>query len=46
VRLIKERGVSYVLAVSCLFSTSHSEQGHIIGPTLNIVPLNEKRMAT
>jgi len=34
-----------VLAVSCLFSTSHSEQGHIIGPTLNIVPLNEKRMA-
>jgi hypothetical protein len=34
-----------VLAASCLFSTSHSEQGHIIGPTLNIIPLNEKRMA-
>jgi hypothetical protein len=34
-----------VLAVSCLFSTSHSDQGHIIGPTLNVVPLNETRMA-
>jgi hypothetical protein len=34
-----------VLAVSCLFSTSHSEQRDIIGPTLNIVPLDEKRMA-
>jgi hypothetical protein len=34
-----------VLAVSSLFSISHSEQGDIIGPTLNIVPLNEKRMA-
>jgi hypothetical protein len=34
-----------VLAVSALFSTSHSEQGDIIGPTLNIVPMNEKRTA-
>jgi hypothetical protein len=34
-----------VVAASCLFSTSHSEAGHIIGPTLNIIPLNEKSTA-
>jgi hypothetical protein len=34
-----------VLAASCLFSTCHSEEGHIIGPTLNIVPLNATRTA-
>lgn len=32
-----------VLAVSSLFSTGFTEQGDMIGPTLNIVPLNEKK---
>lgn len=39
------RNQAPVLAVSCLFSTSHSEQGHIIGPTLNIAPLDENGRA-
>lgn len=32
-----------VLAASSLFSTGFTEEGDIIGPTLNIVPLNETK---
>jgi hypothetical protein len=32
-----------VLAASALFSTGFTKEGDIIGPTLNIVPLNEKK---
>ena len=34
-----------VLAVSAFFSTSHNEQGGLIGPTLNVIPLGVKLTA-
>jgi len=32
-----------VIAVSCLFSVDFTKEGDIIGPTLNVIPLDENR---